>query len=100
MKFLNALNRLRVKKNTHNFSDAGLTLSSGGTVEGENLIHVVSNQMGMHYESYLKYTLVIVKEVMTNPSHCSTTTAKELIYMQSNNIHKVILMTKFIQHLC
>jgi hypothetical protein len=34
------------KKNTHNVSEAGLTLSSGGKGKGENLKHKVSNQKG------------------------------------------------------
>ena len=42
------------KKNTHNVSEACLTLSSSRTRKGENLKHLVSNQKGMHYESYLK----------------------------------------------
>lgn len=41
-------------KNTHNVSKVGLTLSSSGTENGEDLKHLASNQKGMHYESYLK----------------------------------------------
>ena len=41
-------------KNTHNVSKVGLTLSSSGTGKGENLKHLVYNQKGMHYESYLE----------------------------------------------
>jgi len=41
-------------KNTHNASEAGLTLSSSEIRKGENLKHLVSNQKGMHHESYLK----------------------------------------------